>query len=136
MVRALRYLAATIAMVALVGCGGSPAGDPARGQALFHGQADLGDASVPTCISCHAIKPGEPADIGTNLSNIGNRARTEVADQSAEAYLRTSITAPDAHLAGGFHEGIIYRRYGDVLTGAQINDLVAYMSTLQSGTND
>jgi len=53
--------------------------------------------------------------------------------QSAEEYLRTSITDPDAYLAGGYQEGIMYRQYEQALTEQQIDDLVAYMLTLKGG---
>ncbi len=132
----VRQLAPVIvACLVLAACGNTQP-DPRRGQALFQGQADLGDANVPTCMNCHAVEPGEPADIGTNLSNIGNRAVYTVEGQTAEEYLRTAIIDPDAYLAGGFQEGIMYREYGKVLSDAQISDLVAYMLTLQSGTDE
>jgi mono/diheme cytochrome c family protein len=131
-----RRIIALVAMVTLAACGGGGPPDPVRGAAIFAGQVDLDDANVPTCANCHAIRPGEPANIGTNLSNIGNRAGSTVDTQSAQEYLRTAIVDPDAYLAGGFQEGIMYRRYGDVLTAAQIDDLVAYMLTLQSGIDE
>ncbi len=130
-----RAITGVVGLILFASCG-STVPDATRGQALFRGEANLGDPNVPTCVSCHAIEPGEPADIGTNLSNIGNRASTMVAGQSPEAYLRSSIVDPDAYLAGGFQEGIMYRRYADVLTSAQIDDLVAYLLTLQSGVDE
>lgn len=69
--------------------------------------------------------------IGTNLHDIGSRAGTMVPGQSAEDYLRTAIVDPDAFLAGGFQDGLMYREYEKVLTPQQINDLIAYMMTLK-----
>lgn len=124
-----------IAGLLLAACGGSSAsaGDPEAGRKLYMGETQLASADVPTCIGCHAINPGEPASIGTNLSNIGNRAATTVPGQSAEEYLRTSILDPDVYLAGGFQEGIHYRGYKQALTEQQVEDLIAYMLTLRSG---
>ena len=65
-----------------------------------------------------------------------DRAAKTVAGQSAEEYLRTAITTPDAYLAGGYQEGIMYRDYAQALTVQQIDDLVAYMLTLKSGQDN
>lgn len=126
-------------MLLLVACGSGSsaqvAGDPVNGQKIFSGEIAIADGNVPNCAGCHAVIPNEPASIGTNLSNIGNRAATTVPDQDAVTYLRTSIVNGDAYLAGGFQEGIHYRGYGEALTEQQINDLIAYMLTLKSGVD-
>jgi cytochrome c len=123
--------------LALGGCGGNAAGgktgDLASGQKLFSGELPLADASAPTCVTCHAVSPDAPESIGPNLSNIGNRAATRVPGQSAQDYLRSSIVDPDAYLANNFQEGIMYREYRRALTPQQLDDLVAYLLTLQSG---
>lgn len=124
----------------LTACGtathSEPAGDPMNGQKLFSGAIPIADGKTPTCASCHAVEVGESSPIGPNLSNIGNRAARTVQGQSAQEYLHTSIVDPDAYLAGGFQEGIMYRGYQQVLTSEQINDLVAYLLTLKSGQDD
>jgi mono/diheme cytochrome c family protein len=122
-----------IAAVLLAACSAGSTNDPvARGQQIFHGEVALGD-DIPTCISCHSVQAGEVGVIGTNLSNIGNRAAVTVPGQAPDDYLRTSIVNGDAFLAGGYQEGIHYRGYGDVLSRQHIDDLVAYMLTLRSG---
>lgn len=120
-------------LLLLVACSGGAA-DPENGRKLYHGEVAIAGGNAPACVMCHPVAPGETAKVmGQNLSNIGNRAATVVPGQTAEAYLRASITDPDAVLAGGFQEGIMYRQYAKVLTERQINDLVAYMLTLKSG---
>lgn len=121
----------------VVACGSSAgAGDTERGRQLFHGEALIAGGNAPTCISCHVIGIGEPVQLGPNLSNIGNRAATTVVGQGAADYLRTSLLEPDAYLAQGFQEGIMYRGYKTALTGQQVNDLIAYMATLRSGNDN
>jgi cytochrome c len=127
------FLVITILLLAACGAGSASGGDPASGKQLFDGAVTLADARAPACATCHAIVSGEEKGSGQNLSNIGNRAGTTVPGQSAEEYLRTAITNPDAYLAGGYQDGIMYRGYGQALTPQQVDDLVAYMLTLKSG---
>ena len=127
------FLLSVALLLAACGAGSVAAGDPARGKQLFDGAVALADARAPACATCHAIVPGEDTGSGQSLSNIGNRAGTAVPGQSAEEYLRTAITNPDAYLAGGYQDGIMYRGYAQALTAQQVNDLVAYMLTLKSG---
>ena len=126
------FLLIIVLLLAACGAGGT-AGDPANGKQLFDGAVAMADARAPACATCHAIEPGMDTGSGQSLSNIGNRAGGAVPGQSAEEYLRTAITNPDAYLAGGYQEGIMYRDYAQALTAQQINDLVAYMLTLKSG---
>jgi cytochrome c2 len=108
-------------------------GDLVSGEKIFHGETPIAGGKVPACTMCHAVEAGGEATIGTNLSNIGYRAAAIAPGQSAEEYLRTSILDPDAYLAGGFQEGIMYREYRQALTPQQIEDLIAYMLTLKNG---
>lgn len=124
-----------IGLLALTACGGmagSPGGDPLNGQKLFSGQITIA-GGAPACATCHAVTPDTPAEIGPNLSNIGNRAAARVPGQLAPEYLRTSIVDPDAYLADNFQEGIMYGGYRQVLTQQQLNDVVAYLLELKSG---
>lgn len=111
----------------------APTGDAERGRALFNQPVDSPRGEQQACSRCHAIKEGEraPTGLGTNFFDIGVRAGNTVPGQTAEQYLRTSITDPDAFLAGNFQDGLMYREYAKALTPQQIEDLVAYMLTLK-----
>jgi mono/diheme cytochrome c family protein len=130
--RALLFAGALL----LAACGAAAAGDAATGEKLFKGEIPIADGNAPNCIGCHSVTAGELGTIGNNLSNIGNRAATTVPGQDAETYLRESILNGDAYLSGGYQEGIHYRGYAEVLSDAEVDALVAYMLTLQSGYND
>jgi hypothetical protein len=135
--RSTAYRAALLALLLLAACGGgAPAADPLAGRRLFNGEVALDDRAALPCGECHSVEPGGNAALGPNLSNIGARAATTVPGQTAEEYLRASIVDPDAHLSGGFQDGLMYRRYGRALTAGQIEDLVAYMLTLKSGQDN
>jgi cytochrome c553 len=125
-----------VLLLAACGAGGAAAGNPANGKQLFDGTIAMAGDRAPACATCHSIEPGMDTGSGQSLSNIGNRAAKTVAGQSAEEYLRTAITNPDAHLAGGYQDGIMYRSYAQALTTQQINDLVTYMLTLKSGQDN
>ena len=125
-----------VLLLAACGSVGGTAGNPTNGKQLFDGTVVLADARAPACATCHAIQPGQDIGSGQSLSNIGNRAGVTVPGQTAEEYLHTSITNPDAFLSGGYQEGIMYRDYAQAMTSQQINDLVAYMLTLRSGQDN
>lgn len=121
-------------LLLLAACAAADApGNAERGAKLFSGTTLIAGGNAPDCLSCHPIRPGQTSNIGTNLSNIGLRAEHAVAGQSAEQYLRTAILDPDAYLAGGFQEGIMYRQYRQALSPQDVSDLVAYLRTLRSG---
>ena len=103
------------------------AGDPAAGEALFKRGTIK---SAPGCINCHSIGPVQAGN-GPSLYGEANIAGTRVKGLSAEEYLRTSILEPDAYIVPGFPPGIMYQDFKDVLTGQQVNDLVAYLLTLK-----
>ena len=141
----MRKLTLTIVLLlllsfALAACGGgdeepaeggetSSVGNVANGERLFKEQI-IGAGSAPGCISCHSLEPGVVL-VGPSQSDVGARAETAIEGMSAEDYLRQSIVEPDAHIAEGFTEGVMYQNFGEELTNTQINDLVAFMLTLK-----
>jgi cytochrome c553 len=121
-------------LLAMNACASAPAaGDPARGQALFNQPVAGSRGEVQACVRCHAVEKDAPSPtgLGTNFYSISIRAESEVPGQSAAEYLRIAIIDPDAHLAGGFQDGLMFRGYATALTEQQIADLVAYMQTLR-----
>ena len=129
-------LTAIVAFAALAACGPAPAspGDADRGRQLFFEKLPLARGDTKACVDCHAVNLGERArGMGTNVAAIGLRAGDTVPGQPAEAYLRTAIVDPDAYLAGGYQDGLMFREYGKTLSEQQINDLIAYMLTLRQG---
>ncbi len=121
-------------MLTLTACeGGVQPGDSERGKQVFDTPVQSARGPLPACAKCHAVAAGQKSEtgLGTNFHDIGIRATKEVPGQSAEEYLRTSIIDPDAHLAGGFQDGLMSRDYKKLLTEQQVEDLVAYMLTLK-----
>jgi nitric oxide reductase subunit C len=109
------------------GAGGTGAGDAAAGQEVFN-QSLVG--TQPGCMTCHSLEAGV-ALVGPSLANVGAEAGSRVSGQSAEAYLRQSILAPNEHVVDGYTAGIMPQGYGDELSEEQLNDLVAFLLSLQ-----
>jgi mono/diheme cytochrome c family protein len=115
-------------------CGGGGASQPAS-SSKAGGDANAGKelfarpvlGTSPGCITCHSLEPGKTL-VGPSLAGIAGRAGNTVAGQSAEQYLRQSITEPDAHVAKGFQKGLMLKVQ---LTDAQVSDLTAYLLTLK-----
>lgn len=126
---------------ALAACGGggdepaesggetSSVGDVANGERLFN-ESIIGAASAPGCITCHSLEPGVVL-VGPPQHDVGARAGTRVEGLSAEEYLRQSIVEPNAYIVEGYTADVMHQTYGEELTNTQINDLVAFMLTLQ-----
>jgi len=93
--------------------GGAQAG-PADGKALF-----TTSAQPVACGSCHALADaGTTATTGPNLD--------DVLKGKDAAFIRTSITDPEAEVAKGFSTGIM-PQYGDSLDPKQVDALVKYL---------
>jgi len=124
-----RALLITLAVLLVAGCGGEktvePTGpvvgtlpkagkaNPAAGKKVF---ADSG------CGGCHTFQAaGASGKIGPDLDTVlkGKDA----------AFIKTSITDPNAEIAPGFQANVMPGGYGSQLTSQQINDLVAFLQT-------
>jgi cytochrome c553 len=131
-----------LAVMALAACGGggggaategesevAAIGDAANGEKLF-ASATIGANNAPGCITCHSLEP-DVVIVGPSQAGLGTRAATRVPGQSAEDYIRESITVPNAYIVEGFTEGVMYQNYATDLTEDQINDIIAYTLTLK-----
>lgn len=137
----LVLLVICISLLSLAACGGgntstttpaeepAPVGDAANGEALF-AQPTIGANNAPGCITCHSLEP-DVVIVGPSQAGLATRAETRVAGQSAEEYIRNSITEPNAYVVEGFAEGVMYQNYATDLTAEEINDLIAYTLTLK-----
>jgi len=122
-----------IAGVLLAGCGAG--GDPEAGERLYT-SLTIGRADAPGCVTCHSLEPGE-IKVGPSHAGVASRA-AEVIRQadyagsatSAEEYLRESILDPNAYVKSGFVPGVMYQGYSQTLTAGELEDLVAFLLTL------
>jgi cytochrome c551/c552 len=138
--RKLFLLVVLVVVLALAACGGDSApapsgsqgepagaGDAAAGEELF-GQSLIGTQAG--CATCHSLEPGVTM-VGPSLATIGADAGTRVSGVSAEDFLRQAITDPDADIAAGFAAGLMPAALADELTEQQVNDLIAFLLTLE-----
>jgi cytochrome c oxidase subunit 2 len=124
-----RALLIALAVLLVAGCGGEktvePTGpvigtlpkagkaNPAAGKKVF---ADSG------CSGCHTFQPaGATGNIGPDLD--------QALKGKDAAFIKTSITDPNAEIASGFQPNVMPQGYGSQLTSQQINDLVAFLQT-------
>ena len=115
-----------------VGPGSSPI---AQGESLFR-------SVTPACTACHSIAPGVNM-AGPTLAGIGARATKVIGSpdykgkaKDVEGYIREAIVEPSAHLVPGamYSAGgtsFMPNTYGKDLKPEQIDQLVAYLATLQ-----
>ncbi|NCF68214.1 MAG: c-type cytochrome [Chloroflexi bacterium] len=109
--------------------GDNAVGDAANGEKLYN-QVTIGSASAPGCVTCHSMEP-DVVLVGPSHAGLGNRAGSYKEGMSAEEYLRESIVDPDAHLVEGFTPGVMYQNYATELKASEVNDLIAFMTTVK-----
>lgn len=134
-------IALSLLLLLLAACGGGgstnttsptepePVGNAANGEVLFT-QPTIGANNAPGCITCHSLQP-DVVIVGPSQAGLATRAGTRVAGQSAEDYIRNSITHPNDFVVEGFAEGLMYQNYATDLTVEEIDDLVAFTLTLK-----
>ena len=97
---------------------------------------DIGKAAYTKygCASCHGV-PGGAGVVGPNLGGVATRAKTRVAGQSAEEYIRTSIVNPLAYLAPDCASGpcqpVMPQNFQRQMAPKELDGLVQYLLTLQ-----
>lgn len=135
--KTLVILLVILSVMMLAACGGggdeaadagSSVGSASNGEKLF-AQATIGPANAPGCITCHSLEP-DVVMTGPSQSDVGARAQGRQPGVSAEDYLRNSIINPNEFIVEGFEAGVMYQTYGTELSESEINDLVAYLLTL------
>lgn len=99
-----------------------PKGDPVLGQLVFNG--------VGACHVCHEVDSME-ALIAPSLMHVASTAGGRIAGISAEDYLRGAILRPNERIVPSTKPGIMPTTYEQSLTPEQLNDLVAYLMTLE-----
>ncbi|MBX3049663.1 MAG: c-type cytochrome [Anaerolineales bacterium] len=93
-----------------------------RGQVVFAAQG---------CTACHAISGLSTGNVGPVLDGLASRAGNTVAGLSAEEYIHQSIVDPNAYIVPGFAEGIMPQNFAELMSEDQLNDLVAFLLTLE-----
>jgi mono/diheme cytochrome c family protein len=95
----------------------APAGDPAKGKALFAAQG---------CSSCHTFKPaGAHGTVGPDLDHVA--ADAEKANRgSLDEYVHESIADPNAYVVPGFPKGTMPSF--STLKPEEVDDLVAFVT--------
>ena len=101
-------------------------GPAARGQVLAQ------TASPTPCVVCHSADGRRL--VGPSWQGIYGIQETLVGDTTAEVndeYLRESIVDPNAKIVKGFAPNIMPGTYGDTLSNLDVDDIIAYIKTLQ-----
>jgi cytochrome c oxidase subunit II len=104
------------------GGGGESGGAPAEGDdetASVDAEAVFND----NCASCHTLEAAGAT--GTTGPDLGQLSRTQ------EAYVRESITDPNAVVVEGFNEGIMPANFEEELTPGELDALVEYLLEAQ-----
>lgn len=94
-----------------------------RGEELFR-------SATPPCIQCHLIN-GRGGTRGPDLTQVASRAGQRVQNLSAEQYLLEKITAGSTYQFKVPEYAPMMAPFGQVLTEEQIEDLVAYLLSLE-----
>lgn len=101
--------------------------DPENGQVLFN---TFQPAASFACATCHYVDR-EDQLIGPGLLNVSQRAESRVPDMGVEEYLHTSIVDPGAFVVPNFPDGLMPRNWAEIYSEQEINDIIAYLMTLQ-----
>lgn len=102
-------------------------GDPMAGDKLFHTVQPI---TGMACSTCHNTDSDRRL-VGPGLLDIGARAASRVEGVNATEYIHTSIVNPSAHVVEGYQD-IMPKNWGKAFTEDQLNDLLAYLLTLES----
>jgi ferredoxin/coenzyme F420-reducing hydrogenase delta subunit/cytochrome c551/c552 len=101
--------------------------DATAGEDLYY-ETSLGTNAA--CRICHSLQPGVDL-VGPSFVGIASRAGDRVPGLTAEEYLYQSITNPDAYIVEGYPAGQMVPNLAEILTEEQIDDLIAFLMTLE-----
>jgi mono/diheme cytochrome c family protein len=94
-------------------------GSVAAGKAVF---------AANNCAGCHTFKPANATGtIGPNLDTAPASDAKADNNMNLAAFIKESITKPDAYIAKGYSKGIMPGTFGSSLSSKQLNDLVAFL---------
>jgi len=105
----------------------APSGDAENGKVLFN---EISPQTGFSCAICHNVAIDAPI-LGPSMLNIKETAKTRVAGLSVEEYLYESIINPNDYIVDGFAPGVMPLNWGDAYNDDQINDIIAYLLTLE-----
>jgi len=124
-----------VLLLTLVACGsesGQSAGETGQGDALI-GEQVFNTGASPACRSCHSLEAGQrlagPSLAGPSLAGLATRAAAS--GKPADDFIRQEILNPNAVIAQGFAANMMPATYGSQLTPQQIDDLAAFLLTLE-----
>jgi mono/diheme cytochrome c family protein len=107
-------------------------GNAENGQVVFTTPHETASGTW-SCAQCHSVTADEARLIGPGLWNINLHAETRVEGQSAYDYIHESIVDPNAFIAPGdppYPPNLMPQNWGEVLTPEELDDLIAYLYTL------
>lgn len=81
------------------------------------------------CASCHSLEP-DVVIVGPSLAGVASRASERVPGQTAAVYLRNAILYPSDFIVPGYDD-LMAKNLGAALTVDQVDDLVAFLLTLE-----
>jgi len=110
---------ATTTSAATTTSSGGGAGDAAAGKAVF---------AANGCGGCHTFGPANATGaVGPDLDKAPASDAKADGNMELEAFIKESITAPDAYIAKGYTKGVMPGDFGSKLSSTQVNDLVAFI---------
>lgn len=96
------------------------------GEAYYRNGAN----GAPSCVSCHALDE-DIATFGPILRNMVDVAQVRAPDMNPIDYIREAIVDPNAYVVSGYDANVMYGTYGQDLTDEQINQIIAFILTLE-----
>ncbi|MGE3858028.1 MAG: c-type cytochrome, partial [Dehalococcoidia bacterium] len=119
----------------LAGAAGAPAGGGGTPAAGGSDPVALGktQATANGCVACHTIDG--KASVGPTWKGLAGKTGHELADGSSvtvdDAYLKESITTPNAKVVKGFAANVMPATFGNTLKPEQIDQIIAYIKSLK-----